>query len=226
MDPNLRFPQAWELEVWTHAHACEDVKFCKKSLEVIWVTHGSTGGNEGLGTANSHGERAASLWRQHIPPHGSTGLHPQQELNAPPKQLWQHGAGEKLSRGEGTLTQEQWESCCCPRGRRNLAQASLASRVPHKNNPSSQELWFNPEWWARERSNGKGEQTGTMAQPRVGHSPLGPRERFYRKPELKMKEKGRLMVLWINDKNQNKNTNFHNAHAHTKKKMLLSVNKV
>lgn len=84
MDPNLRFPQAWELEVWTHAHACEDVKFCKKSLEVIWVTHGSTGGNEGLGTANSHGERAASLWRQHIPPHGSTGLHPQQELNAPP----------------------------------------------------------------------------------------------------------------------------------------------
>lgn len=66
-----------------------------------------------------------------------------------------------------------------------------------------------------------------MAQPRVGHSPLGPGERFYRKPELKMKEKGRLMVLWINDKkNQNKNTSFPKAHTHAKKKMLLSVNKV
>lgn len=65
-----------------------------------------------------------------------------------------------------------------------------------------------------------------MAQPRVGHSPLGPRERFYRKPELKMKEKGRLMVLWINGKKQSKNTDFPNAHAHGKKKILLSVNKV
>lgn len=33
-----------------------------------------------------------------------------------------------------------------------------------------------------------------------GHSLLVRRERFYRKPELKMKEKGRLMVLWINEK--------------------------
>lgn len=50
----------------------------------------------------------------------------------------------------------------------------------------------------------KGEQTGTMAWLRVnqmwGHSLLVRRERFYRKPELKMKEKGRLMVLWINEK--------------------------
>lgn len=57
-----------------------------------------------------------------------------------------------------------------------------------------------------------------QAQPRVGHSPLGPRERFYRKPELKMKEKGRLMVLWINDKKQNKNTSFSNVRTHIHKK--------
>lgn len=155
------------------------------------------------------GRQYISMGRQYIfTPHGSTGLNPQQELNAPPKQL-SHSMeqGKSWAMGEGTLAQEHWASCCCPRGRRNLARAPLANRVPHKNNPSRQELWLNPQWWAQEGSNGKGEQTGTMAQPRVGHSPLVPRERFYRKPELKMKEKGRLMLLWINDKKQNKNTN-------------------
>lgn len=68
----------------------------------------------------------------------------------------------------------------------------------------------------------KGEQTGTMAWLRVnrmwGHSLLVRRERFYRKPELKMKEKGRLMVLWINEKKttNKKNTNMlPNTHTHT-----------
>lgn len=46
------------------------------------------------------------------------------------------------------------------------------------------------------------------------------RERLYRKPELKMKEKGRLMVLWINDKKKKtkkkKTINMlPNTHTHT-----------
>lgn len=149
MDPNLRFPQAWELEVWTQAHACVDVKFYKKSLEVIWVTHGSTGGDEGLGTANYHGERAGSVWREHIPP--------QQELNAPPSSS-DSRSREKLSNGTGDPRPGAVGICCCP-GAGGTWHNPPGQQGPSQEQPSSQELCWSP-WWARQ-GQGKGEQTGT-----------------------------------------------------------------